>query len=109
LAGNAPMPQVRAIATEQLHALQSPTMAAAVPGDSAFKTLLAADIKRFLERPLAPIAPSTTPDAPPAAPIGDPGMDWLARPPSICGWGDPLGDLGREESAIRPTREHPRI
>src|SRR4029079_3270923 len=47
LAGNAPMPQVRAIATEQLHALQSPAMAAAVPGDSAFKTLLAADIKRF--------------------------------------------------------------
>jgi hypothetical protein len=91
LAGNAPMPQVRAIATEQLQSLQNPAMAMPTPGDSAFRTLLAADIKRFLERPLTPITPTTTPDAPPGAPIGDPGIDWLARPPSLCGWDDRIG------------------
>ena len=47
---------------------------------------MAADIKRFLERPLAPITLPSLPDAPPGAPIGDPGMDWLAPPPWSCGW-----------------------
>jgi hypothetical protein len=49
--------------------------------DSAQNALLAADIKRFLERPAEPIKPQLPPDAPPGAPIGDNGMDWLARPP----------------------------
>ena len=55
--------------------------------------MLAADIKRFLERPSAdpakivPAAP-----APPGAPIGDPGQDWLARP-GWCSWDD--ADPGR--------------
>ena len=40
---------------------------------------MAADIKRFLERPLAPITLPSLPDAPPGAPIGDPGHG-LARP-----------------------------
>ena len=49
--------------------------------DMAQHTLLAADIKRFLERPaetakMLPAAP-----APPGAPIGDTGQDWLSRPP----------------------------
>ena len=53
--------------------------------DMAQHTLLAADIKRFLERPadaakMLPAAP-----APPGAPIGDMGQDWLARPPA-CSW-----------------------
>ena len=48
--------------------------------DVAQHTLLAADIKRFLERPadaakMLPAAP-----APPGAPIGEPALDWLARP-----------------------------
>src|SRR5436190_12449715 len=92
LAGSAPMPQVRAIATQQLEALPNAVMGApATTGDAAFRTLLAGDVKRFLERPLAPITPATAPDAPPGAPIGDPGMDWLARPAWSCGWDDRIG------------------
>jgi hypothetical protein len=91
LAGSATMPQVRAIATSQLQSLQSPpfTFAAGAgptAGDNASGSLLAADIKRFLERPIAPIATPATPDPPPGAPIGDTGMNWLARV-SWCGWG----------------------
>jgi hypothetical protein len=49
-------------------------------GDIAQHTLLAADITRLLERPadnatMLPAAP-----APPGAPIGDGGQDWLSRP-----------------------------
>jgi hypothetical protein len=90
LAGGAPMPQVRAIAsralqTIQLGAFAPPGTAGPPTGDGAATSLMAADIKRFLERPLAPIAMPSLPDAPPGAPIGDPGMDWLARP-SWCAW-----------------------
>ena len=48
--------------------------------DTAQRQLLAADIKRFLERPLDLARPfqHAAPDAPPGAPIGDPGQDWLA-------------------------------
>ena len=47
------------------------------------RTLLGADIKRFLERPLDPARPipHAAPDAPPGAPIGEPENDWLAAPP----------------------------
>jgi hypothetical protein len=56
------------------------------PGDAAAGALMAADIKRFLERPLTPINLPSLPDAPPGAPIGgDPGMDWLA-PVGWCTW-----------------------
>jgi hypothetical protein len=50
--------------------------------DTAQRQLLAADIKRFLERPLdhARPIPFPAPDAPPGAPIGEPAQDWLARP-----------------------------
>ena len=56
--------------------------AAKTEADSAQNTLLAADIKRFLERPGDPSRPIPlpAPDAPPGAPIGDLPMDWLARP-----------------------------
>ena len=43
---------------------------------------MAADIKRFLERPIAPIGLRTTYDAPPGAPIGDTG-NGLARAGSL--------------------------
>jgi hypothetical protein len=43
--------------------------------------LLAADIKRFLDRPAEVVKPIYAADAPPGAPIGDVPMDWLALPP----------------------------
>jgi hypothetical protein len=59
--------------------------------DIAQHTLLAADIKRFLERPadawmMLPAAP-----APPGAPIGDYPQNWLARP-AACSWDDAGAD-----------------
>ena len=54
--------------------------------EQAQHTLLAADIKRFLERPAETMRVMPAPDAPPGAPIGgDPGMDWLAPAP-VCSW-----------------------
>ena len=91
LAAGSPNSQVRAIASRKLSRLG--TRAASnqrlgdAPGkseaDLAHGTLLAADIKRFLERPInqAQPIPFSAPDAPPGAPIGDEGMSWLARPP----------------------------
>jgi len=44
--------------------------------------VLAADIKRFLERPTADCRRSSRlRPAPPGAPIGDLPPEWLARPP----------------------------
>jgi hypothetical protein len=90
LAGTAPMPQVRALASRALQGIQSLGFArpgsGPPTGDGAAMALLNADIRRFLERPIAPITAADTPDAPPGAPIGDTGMDWLARV-SWCGWG----------------------
>jgi len=87
LAGTAAMPQVRAIATLQLESMQNPGMAMPITrDDTAFRMLLAGDIKRFLERPIAPITAPAMPDAPPGAPIGgDPGLNWLERV-DWCAW-----------------------
>ena len=79
LAGNADMPQVRA------EALQALTQIAAQSGrQSAFGNnpeavrahhlQLASDIKRFVERPMEPVRPSTLPQPPPGAPIGQPSL-----------------------------------
>jgi Met-zincin/Domain of unknown function (DUF5117) len=86
LATGAPNSQVRAIASWKLAKLATRLKAEAAKGeaDSAQNALLAADIKRFLDRPAEPIKPQATADAPPGAPIGDEGMDWLARPK--MGW-----------------------
>jgi hypothetical protein len=86
LATGAPNSQVRAIASWKLAKLATRLKAEVAKGeaDSAQNTLLAADIKRFLDRPAEPIKPQATADAPPGAPIGDEGMDWLARPK--MGW-----------------------
>ena len=46
--------------------------------EQAQRSLLAADIKRFLERPAETMRMMPAPDAPPGAPIGEPAMDWLA-------------------------------
>jgi hypothetical protein len=86
LAADAPMAQVRAIASYRLQ--QQLTALSAAPGASpeaaAHATLVAADIKRFIERPSSPAQRGELPEAPPGAPIGDPAMDWLRRPDGRC-------------------------
>ena len=97
LAAAAPNAQVRAIASLKLDQIANrvrPTGTAAATGaasesDRAHRMLLAADIKRFLERPMndamsARIIPPLA--APPGAPIGDSGMEFLSRP--RCEWDD---------------------
>jgi Met-zincin/Domain of unknown function (DUF5117) len=88
LASTADMPQVRAIASQKLQ--QRAQRLAATPltnaNASAHAAMLASDIKRFLDRPFAPATRTEIPTAPPGAPIGDPGMDWLGRLAPYCGW-----------------------
>ena len=88
LASTADMPQVRAIASQKLQqrAQRLTTTAQTAGGGSAHAALLASDIKRFLDRPFAPATRADIPTAPPGAPIGDPGMDWLGRLAPFCGW-----------------------
>jgi hypothetical protein len=84
LAGGAPMPQVRALASRALVQIQATGLVSVQPTseDVSAQQLFAADIKRFLERPMEPLRALSTFDAPPGAPIGgDPGMNWLASPP----------------------------
>jgi hypothetical protein len=83
LATAAPNPQVRAIAAFKLTALAAKlkTEPGASEADRAQHTLIAADIKRFLDRPGEPTHIMPAQPAPPGAPIGDEGYDWLARPP----------------------------
>jgi len=84
LAMASPNSQVRAIASMKLSKLASraKTTVNKTEADMAQRTLIAADIKRFLERPIDLQRPIQlpAPDAPPGAPIGDLGWDWLARP-----------------------------
>ena len=88
LANSADMPQVRAIASQKLKQRQARLLAAPATsgGASAHSSLLAADIARFLDRPLAPATRGDIPTPPPGAPIGDPGMDWLGRMEPLCSW-----------------------
>ncbi len=68
---DARMPQVRAVAQGALAGI-------AKMGGDANRELMATDIQRFNDRPLAePL--STMPAVPPGAPIGDPGLDYLFR------------------------------
>jgi hypothetical protein len=88
LATGAPNGQVRAIASFKLAKLAARLKAEVtlVEAEQAQRALLAADIKRFLDRPADPIRLMPAPDAPPGAPIGgDPGMEWLAPAP-VCDW-----------------------
>ncbi len=79
----APNGQVRAIASLKLTKLAArlKSSASGNEADEAQHALLASDIKRFLDRPGEPIRVIRPPEAPPGAPIGEPAMDWLARPP----------------------------
>ncbi len=78
LAGGAPMPQVRAIASGRLRALQTRVQGGV---GNPHAQLIAADIKRFLERPMEPARPIALPEVPPGAPIGSAEEDW-------CGMAD---------------------
>jgi hypothetical protein len=82
---------VRAVASLRLGRLATRLRAAAVASDveTAQRTLLAADIKRFLERSQEAAGVIPAAPAPPGAPIGDPGEDWL-RTPAWCAWDDAL-------------------
>jgi hypothetical protein len=88
LASGAPMPQARALATLYLQRIASQQSAtAAVPvADQATASLLANDIKRFMDRPHTNADIRLAPAAPPGAPIGDMGMDWLSRVARYCDW-----------------------
>jgi hypothetical protein len=57
------------------------TGVAKTEADGAQHALIAADIKRFLERPAEVEKAILPPAAPPGAPIGDVPYDWLAPPP----------------------------
>jgi len=87
LASAAPNGQVRAVASMKLQKLAARLRAevARNEGDVAQHTLLAADIKRFLDRPAEVAKMLPAPAAPPGAPIGDAGQDWLASP-DWCVW-----------------------
>ena len=99
LAGSASMPQVRAIATLKLQRRAAElTRVGATAGGAAragafageaHANLLAADIRRFLDRPaLAVVARVPGPAIPPGAPIGEPAMDWLSRVEPPCSTND---------------------
>jgi len=87
LASGSPMAQVRAIAS---HALKTRMTSLASSGAAltteraAHASLLAADIKRFLDRPSTPVARGELPEAPPGAPIGQPAMEFLRRFEPVC-------------------------
>jgi hypothetical protein len=80
---------VRAIASLRLSRLAARLRAAPGTGDAevAQRTLLAADVKRFLERSQEAAGLVAAAPAPPGAPIGDPGEDWLSAP-AWCSWDD---------------------
>ena len=84
LASTAPNAQVRAIAALKLQKLATRLRAEVgrTEMDLALHTMIASDIKRFLERPTADLQKVIPPSpAPPGAPIGEEPQDWLAIPP----------------------------
>jgi hypothetical protein len=88
LASTADMSQVRAIASAKLRARAAVLPSTGSTPAAAHGSLLAADIKRFLDRPAPPAAATPIPTAPPGAPIGEPAMDWLQRLEPACSMSD---------------------
>ena len=84
LAKDAPMAQVRAIATASLVGVRTRANAMLGP-DAAHGRLMAADITRFIDRPFQPSAPIPVPDVPPGAPIGAVDERWLWADEEWCG------------------------
>jgi hypothetical protein len=83
LAAAAQNGQVRALASLKLQrrAARLRVNGTKTDADVAQDTLLAADIKRVLERPGDAAKQLPAAPAPPGAPIGEATQDWLARPP----------------------------
>jgi hypothetical protein len=78
MAQTAPMTQVRALASQTLRQLQKRSgLPSTVAADQAHRQLIADDIKRFFDQGMDLLRPAAVPDAPPGAPIGDTGMDYL--------------------------------
>jgi hypothetical protein len=75
LAAQAPMAAVRAVATDRLRHLERRAQVS-TETDKAHVQLIAADIKRFLERPMEPARPIAAAEIPPGAPIGTIDDDW---------------------------------
>ncbi len=94
LATAAPNAQVRALASLKLQKLAARlrVVTGKSDADQAQHTLLAADIKRFLERPAEVAKLMPTSPAPPGAPIGDLGQHWLASPSWVSGHGGCVWD-----------------
>jgi hypothetical protein len=84
LASSARMPQVRALASEWLQRIARAASAGGETAQAAHNALLAQDVRRFLERPLAPAAPPSIPAVPPGAPIGQPAMEFLRLGEPYC-------------------------
>jgi hypothetical protein len=79
---------VRAVASRKLKTLAARTGAPGNEADLAHYSLIAADVKRFLERPGDVTRLNITTPAPPGAPIGgDVPQNWLESP-VWCVWDD---------------------
>ena len=90
LASTADMSQVRAIASAKLRARAAALPSIGSTPSAAHASLLASDIKRFLDRPAPPAAATPIPTAPPGAPIGEPAMEWLRRLEPLCSMSDQI-------------------
>ena len=81
LAQTAPMTQVRAIASQTLRQVRTrysrPAVAGTTGAEQAHRALVVDDIRRFFEQGMDLWRPAVVPDAPPGAPIGDTGLDYL--------------------------------
>jgi hypothetical protein len=99
LAENAPMLQVRTASTAVLQRMHTNLMAM---NDSPQAATLALDVQRFLQRPATPVTAPNPVSAPPGAPIGDPGLQWMGQPAQDwlglepwCTWGVGILDFYR--------------
>ena len=86
LAGNASMPQVRAISSAALRKSRD-ELRERGPSE-AHAQMLAGDIQRFLDRPGEAVTDRVAPPAPPGSPIGEPALDWLGQMEPWCSWLD---------------------
>ncbi len=111
LAGNAPMPQVRAVATSGLAAMSTRIAARIGQADEtigrsqAHFALLRRDLERFLTRPAAAHPQARQLAAPPGAPIGQPAPSWL-DPAFMSGDLPPLGSMLDSDFPTDPVCSH---
>jgi len=91
LAGQAPMPQVRAVATARLRrvAARLRSLTGLSDAHAAHVQLIVADINRFITRPLPAIPPMALPRTPSGAPIGGSATSFLSHDEDWCGVGAP--------------------